>query len=59
MHSLLDEIVALLETKTTSSIDFGSPDGHVHQTLLEHLAVTHLADRSGECAIGSEHESQI
>ena len=53
MLALLDEIVALLEAKTTSSIKSGSPDGHVHQALLEHLAVTHLAGRSGECASGS------
>ena len=53
MLALLDEIVALLETKTTSSIKSGSPDGHVHQALLEHLAVTHLAGRPGECASGS------
>ena len=58
MLALLDKIVALLETKTTSSIKSRSPDGHVHQALLEHLAVTHLAERSGECASGSGQCSQ-
>lgn len=44
---LLPHIAALLETKTTQSLDAGSANGHVQQVLLEHLAVNHLARRTG------------
>ena len=49
LHRLLPEVVALLETKTSKSLSTGSPDGPVHQAVLEYLAVNDLARRTGGC----------
>jgi hypothetical protein len=43
LRQVLNEIIALFESKTTLSLNNGLNNGPTHQALFEYLAVNHLA----------------